>query len=131
MNRKNLFALWGGLYVLCAGVGFIPAPAGAAKVLLMMLAAAFFVPPLMIIYGKSDRYTLQLIRNLSAWWLVLTTILLILNFMSAMAPEHLGNLLHAVLVIVSSPMICGQYWVLSLFGWAFLMFASMARLKKK
>lgn len=131
MNRKTLFALWGGLYALCAGLGFIPAPAGVLKALLAVLAVAFFVPPLMIVYGKSNQYALQLVRNLAAWWLVLTTALLVINFMSAAAPVHLGDLLYAVLVIVSSPMICGQYWVLSLFGWAFVMFAAMARLKKK
>lgn len=131
MNRKTLFALWGGLYALCAGLGFIPAPAGVLRALLAVLAVAFFVPPLMIVYGKSNRHTLQLVRNLAAWWLVLTTALLIINFMSAAAPVHLGDLLYAVLVIVSSPMICGQYWVLSLFGWAFVMFAAMAQLKKK
>ena len=131
MNRKTLFALWGGLYALCAGLGFIPAPTGVLKFLLVVLAAAFFVPPLMIVYGKSNRHTLQLVRNLAAWWLVLTTALLVINFMSAAAPVHLGDLLYAVLVIVSSPMICGQYWVLSLFGWAFVMFAAMAQLKKK
>lgn len=131
MNRKTLFALWGGLYALCAALGFIPAPAGALKALLVVLAAASFVPPLMIVYGKKDVHTLQLVRNLSAWWLLLTTALLVLNFMSATAPENLGNLLHCVLVIVSSPMICGQYWVLSLFGWAFVLFAAMAQLKKK
>lgn len=131
MNRKTLFALWGGLYALCAGLGFIPAPAGVLKALLAVLAVAFFVPPLMIVYGKSNQHALQLVRNLAAWWLVLTTALLVINFMSAAAPVHLGDLLYAVLVIVSSPMICGQYWVLSLFGWAFVMFAAMARLKKK
>ena len=131
MNRKTLFALWGGLYALCAGLGFIPAPAGVLKALLAVLAVAFFVPPLMIVYGKSNRHDLQLVRNLAAWWLVLTTALLVINFMSAAAPVHLGDLLYAVLVIVSSPMICGQYWVLSLFGWAFVMFAAMAQLKKK
>ena len=131
MNRKTLFALWGGLYALCAGLGFIPAPAGVLKALLAVLAVAFFVPPLMIVYGKSNRHDLLLVRNLAAWWLVLTTALLVINFMSATAPVHLGDLLYAVLVIVSSPMICGQYWVLSLFGWAFVMFAAMAQLKKK
>ena len=131
MNRKTLFALWGGLYALCAGLGFIPAPAGVLKALLAVLAVAFFVPPLMIVYGKSNRHDLQLVRNLAAWWLVLTTALLVINFMSATAPVHLGDLLYAVLVIVSSPMICGQYWVLSLFSWAFVMFAAMAQLKKK
>ena len=58
MNQKTLFALWGGLYALCAGLGFIPAPAGVLKALLAVLAVTFFVPPLMIVYGKSNRHTL-------------------------------------------------------------------------
>lgn len=134
MNKKALFALWGGFYALCAGLGFIPAPEGAVKILLVVLAAGSFIPPLMLVYGyntKKDRQTLLLIRNLSALWLVLTTLLIVLNFMSATAPTNLGNLLYSVLVIVSSPMICGQYWVMSLFGWAYVMFAAMAQLKKK
>jgi hypothetical protein len=39
--------------------------------------------------------------------------------------------LYALLVIISSPMICGQYWVLSLFGWSWLMFDCISKLRRK
>jgi hypothetical protein len=42
-----------------------------------------------------------------------------------------GNLLHILLIIVSAPMVCGQYWVLSLFLWACLMIWAQKLLKKK
>lgn len=134
MNKKLLFALWGGLYALCAILGFIPEPEGALRWLLVILAVCCFVPALVLIRNSSktgDTAALRLIRNLSALWLLLALVLLIANFMSIMASEFAGNLLYSLLVIVASPMVCGQYWVLSLFGWAYLMLASMAELKKK
>ena len=44
--------------------------------------------------------------------------------------EH-QNLLHILLIIVSTPMVCGQYWVLGLFGWACLLFATFVNLPDK
>lgn len=134
MNKKLLFALWGGLFALCAGLGFIPEPEGVLKGLMVTVSIAFFVPGLLLIRLSTrtgDRYTLTLIRNLSAASLGLTVVLLIANFLSVSASETVGNILHSILVIVSSPMICGQYWVLSLFFWAYLMIAAATELKKK
>lgn len=133
MNKTLLFALWGGLYALCAGLGFLPEPEGALKWLMVLLAVAMFVPPLLLIRGcaaEGDKRSLRLIRNLSVLWLVLTLALIVANFLSVMASETVGNVLYSVLVIVSSPMVCGHYWVLSLFGWAYLMCDSVAQLKK-
>lgn len=134
MNKKWLFVLWGGLYMVCGGLGFVYQPEGVLKVLLIALAVAFFVPGGMLLYGavqENDAFTLKLIRNLAALSLALTVVLVSLNFMSVWGSETLGVVLHSVLVLVSSPMFCGQYWVLSLFGWAFLMIAAMSELKKK
>ncbi len=130
MNKKILFALWGGFYVLCAALGFIPEPTGALRILLIVFAVAFFLPPLLLI-RTGDKALLRLIRNLALIWLVLTTVLIIANFLSFNASLRLGNVLYALLVIISSPMICGQYWVLSLFGWSWLMFDSISKLRKK
>ena len=58
-------------------------------------------------------------------------VLLIANFLSVLGSELLGNILYYVLVIVSTPMVCGQYWVISLFLWAYLMIACMKALRKK
>ena len=77
--------------------------------------------------AAGDRHLLALMRNLSALSLGLTALLLILNFLTAFHSELLGNILHAVLVVVSSPMICSGHWVLSLFLWACLLFASLKK----
>ena len=44
MKKHYLFALWGGLFTLCAALGFIPAPGTALKILLTLLSVAFFIP---------------------------------------------------------------------------------------
>ena len=133
MTKKAYYILWAGLFILCAGLGFIPEPAGFLRFFLTALSILFFLPPAMLVYfaGKQgDKLTLKLIRNLSAASLGLTLGLLIANFMSLMAPEALGNVLYGILVIVSSPMVCSGYWVLSLFLWACLLMACLKLLKK-
>jgi len=132
MKKTYLFALWGFLFIICAGLGFIPEPAGAARVLLTVLSIGFFVPPAVLLYraGKTrDKRTVQLVRNLSAASLLATVLALIGNFLSAFSSEFLGNMLYAVLVIVSSPMVCSGYWALSLFLWACLLMVSLQKLK--
>lgn len=130
MKKNVLFALWGGMFILCACLGFIPNPTGALKWLLVVLALGCFVPPLMLVQ-QSDRKTLSLIRNLSIASLAATLALIVANFLTIGASETLGNILYYILIIVSSPMACGQYWIVSLFLWAYLMIASITALRKK
>ena len=130
MNKKMLFTLWGVLFILCAGLGFIPAPTGAVKGLMTALSVLFFLPPVLLLW-KADRETSLLIRNLSMLSLGVTLVTLILNFVMAVSSEFLGNVLHYVLVIVSAPMICSGYWVLSLFLWASLLMVSLKKTGKK
>ena len=129
MNKTILFVLWGGLFALCAGLGFF-APSGWG----LAMSLLFFLPPGMLVYraGKEgDWHTVRLIRNLAALSLVLTMALLILNFVLAASSETLGNFLHGVLVVVSTPMIASGYWVLRLFLWACLLMASLKMQRKK
>ena len=123
MNKKALFVLWGVLFILCAGLGF-----GAAAWWKTAVSVLFFVPPAALLYG-ADRETALLIRNLSALSLGITLVTLIMNFVLAVSSETLGNFLHAVLTIVSAPMIASGYWVLSLFLWACLLMASLKKVK--
>lgn len=134
MKQHYLFALWGGLFTLCAVLGFIPEPGRALQILMTLLSVACFIPPALLLRRSKqsgNRSIALLIRNLSAASLVLTAVLIILNFLSAFGGELLGNILHSILIIVSSPMICSGYWVLSLFLWACLMIASANILKNK
>ena len=132
MKKSTLFGLWAGLFIICAGLGFIPAPAGVLRFLLTALSIGFFVPPVVLLYWAKqtgDGHTLQLLRNLSALSLLATMVLLVLNFLSAFWPKFWGDLLHGMLVVVSSPMVCSGYWALSLFGWACLLMVSLKLLK--
>ena len=134
MSKKALFVLWGGFFILCAGLGFIPEPAGFVKGLLTTLSVVFFLPGGALLYRakqQKDRATVTLIRNLSAASLGLTLLMLVANFLSLGAGQALGDGLYAALVILSSPMVCSGYWLLSLFLWACLLVVSLEILKKK
>ena len=130
MSKKLLFALWGGLFILCAGLGFIPGfsqnVSAGAQAVLTVLAVAFFAPPACLIYGakkEKDARTLKLVRGISLLSLGLT-------LLSAMGTVTMGNVLFAVLIVVSSPMVCSGYWALSLFLWACLLIVSHSLLRK-
>ena len=134
MNQKRYFALWGGLFALCAGLGFFSEPDGLLKAVMVLLSLGFFIPGFLLLRDarqRGDRDVIKLIRNLVALSLLSTVILLIANFMSVMAGEILGTMLYYVLIIVSAPMICGQYWAVSLFLWAALMLSAVKELKHK
>lgn len=129
MKRNILFALWAFLFILCAGLGFIPEPEGILKTALTILSLLFFLPPAWLLY-LSDASDAKLIRNLSALSLGLSLVLLILNLLTALSSEFLGRVLHYTLVIVSSPMICSGHWAMSLFLWACLLIASRKQAKR-
>ena len=129
MTNTVLFALWGALYALCAGLGFVAAPGATLRLLMILLSLALFVPPFLL-NRKGNRRVLQLVRNLSLGWLVLTGVLLVANIGSVMASETLGNILHGMLTIVSSPLVCSDSWALSIFLWACVFFDARVKLKK-
>ena len=134
MKNKTLFALWGGMYIVCGLLGLIPAPAGVVKGLLTAAALLCFLPPWLIFRkakAKGDKRTLCLLRNLSAAYLGLTALLIGVNVAAFGASETVGNLLYTLLVIFSSPMVCGGNWLIALFLWACLLIASRREIRTK
>lgn len=134
MKDKHLYALWGGLYILCAFLGAIEAPEGLLKALLVLLAVGFFVPGGVLLYrgiGAHDRKAVGRIRNIALIWLGATVIMMVLNILSVNFSQTAGDWLYALLVLVSSPMVCGRYWVVTLFLWACLLFTALTHMPKK
>ena len=128
---RTLLILWGAMFILCAGLGFIPRPKAAG--LLTCLALLFFAPGAALCalaYRERDPGPLRLIRALAAGSLGGTLVALVLNFLTARMPEIVGQVLYGVLILVSSPMVCGQIWVLSLFCWACLLLGSHSLLRR-
>ena len=129
MEKKHLYYFWAGLFILTALLGFITEPNGLWKALMVMAAVAFFIPPALLL-KQGDIQDIKLIRNLSLASLVTTAVLLVLNVMSVLASEAVGTGLYALLILLSAPMVCSQYWALSLFFWACLLMVSLKLLKK-
>lgn len=134
MNKTSYFALWGGLFVICAGMGFVPSPEGGLKWLMVGLSVAFFVPPGMLLRSAvngGDTDTVKLIRNLCLMSLSATVAVMCLNFLSYQWPDAVGNALYGLLIVISCPMICAQYGFLSLFLWACLLMVSLRYLRNR
>lgn len=134
MTKKKLYIVWAAMFVICAALGFIPTPKGAAYWSMFLFSLLFFVPPTILLYkaGKGrDKKELRRIRMISLISLGLTLLALALNFLSVDATEAAGIAVYYILIIVSSPMVCGQVWVVSLFLWGCLLTASWQELRKK
>lgn len=131
MKDKQLYLYWLYLYIICATLGFIPQernPLVAA--LLAILTLVFFVPPAILLYRgiqQQSRPKLTRIALLSALSLGLTTLLFIANMLTVLAPNDLllGNVFNALLILVSAPMMCAPYQIISLFMWACLLVVAL------
>lgn len=133
-NTKHLWIIWAALYVVCTVCSFFPVASGLATGLFVLLSLGFFVPPAFLIYKAVQRgwpKILRVIRNLSLLSLGLTLVMILLNFASVEASREWGVALNVLLVLVSTPMVCSQVWVIGLFGWAVLLFTCLTYLKKK
>ena len=132
-DKGILKALWAGMYILCMVMGFLPSPSGAAKVLLILFSLLFFVPPFADVYfsfRRKDQKELRLVRLLCLVSLGATLVALVANVLSVLGGETLGDVLYYVLVVVSAPMICGQYWAYSLLLWAVLLWCAITALSR-
>jgi hypothetical protein len=133
MKKRIIYIVWAFLYALCAGLGHITEPSSTQSVALTFLSLLFFAPPAVLLVDalrSQDKKTLLRIRTISIASLGLTLLLLILNVTSVLGSDALGMVLHELLIFASVPMICSRHWVLSLFLWACLLFASLPPKKK-
>ena len=128
MKQKTLWFSWLYLYILCAVLGFIPEPYGLVKALMVLLSVACFLPGFLLAYrGEAKR-----VRRICLLWLIAATVLVMCNFASALMPRVWGHIFYFALVILASPMVCGQYWAVSLFlGACVLMYALSLEKKEK
>ena len=134
MSKKTLYYIWGGLYIFCGLLGFIPQPEGIVKALMIVSSLVFFVPGALLLYishREGDLGAAKTVRNLSLISLGVTLFLLVLNFLSGRASDAMGDFLYGLLVMLAAPMVCSQYWFASLFAWACLLMTALSLGKKK
>ena len=134
MNTKVkeliLYAAWLCLYILCVGLGTVEKVEGAGKVFFVLTSLVFFLPGIaLLVLGRKEQNKKMILRVRIAaiCSLALTVIVFCANVIAVGASGQVGNFLNDLLNLVSAPMFCAQYWVLSLFCWACLLSASFMK----
>lgn len=135
MSRKGILAcVWGGMYVLCAALGFINTNNGLLQALFAILSVGFFIPGGILLYEavtEKDKKTVRWVRYLSLASLVLTVLTVIGSVLSLPGGDAAGMRMHILLGIISAPMFSSQWWAISLFLWACLLMGSFFGKTKK
>ena len=133
-NTKKIWISWAIMYGLCTVCAFFPVSSGLMTALFLLLSLGFFVPPGILVFraiqGKNPKI-LKTVRNLSLISLSVTLVTILLNFVAFSAEKAWGVALYWILILVSTPMICAQIWVVSLFCWACLLMVCLKFLKRK
>lgn len=133
-KNTKLWIAWGCMYLLCTACGFIITTPGFLRGLFLLFSIGFFIPGGMLLWNgiqNHDRHTVKTVRLLSILSLSLTLLMIILNFATARDSATVGTVMYWLLIVVSTPMICSQVWVVGLFGWACLLMGSILKTKKK
>lgn len=138
MNTKLkelvLYAVWFCLYILCVGLGTVETVEGIGKVLFLLTSLIFFLPGVLLLVlakQENNRKIAQRVRIVSICSLALTVIVFCANVIAVAASSQMGSFLNDLLNLVSAPMFCSQYWILSLFCWACLLWTSFLKFNKK
>ena len=134
MKKWILYGFWVVEFILCASLGFIHNANAVGKVFQTILSLLFFVPPAILLVDairKKERGELLRLIIISAVSLALTMVLLVANVLSVGTTKAVGDALYGILVVVSSPMVCSRYWLLSLFLWACLLMGALYGRKQK
>ena len=134
MKKKLLYILWGCMAVLCIGLGTLETEDLLLQIPLAALSVMFFVPGGFLLYDAitgGDRKEVLRIRWISIASLALTVISLLAFTMTAAVGAAAADLLYDVLILVSCPMVCSQYWLISLFLWSCLLSATFINTNRK
>ena len=126
------YGIWLCLYILCVGLGTVEGAEGIGKVLFVLTSLIFFIPGIALLvmgFGEKNRKMILRVRIVAICSLVLTVVVFCCNVAAAAASSEWGNFLHDLLNLVSAPMFCAQYWILSIFLWACLLSASFTKIR--
>ena len=133
MKEITAYCIWFCLYVLCVALGTLEDVEGTAKVFFMLTSLIFFLPGVYLLYlgsKEKNRKIILRVRLVAIASLALTVIVFSGNVIAVSASGAVGNAMYELLNLVSAPMFCSQYWILSLFCWACLLSASFTKTKQ-
>ena len=131
-KRKEWIAwgIWLCLYILCVALGTLEDVEGTAKVFFTLTSLIFFLPGAYLLYlgyREKNRKIKKRVRLAAILSRSMTVVVFSGNVISVSASAEAGRVWYDLLNLVSAPMLCSQYWILSLFCWACLLSASFMK----
>ncbi len=123
-KERLMYIIWIALYVGCVLLSLVDSVQGGGLVLIRIASLLFFVPGAVLAgWGVKDnnKRILKTVRIVCLTSLVLTTVVLVANFLSVGATAQTGRIWNGILLLVSAPMSIVPFWALSLFLWACLL----------
>ena len=124
MEKKYWFPAWVVLYVASVAFGVFWPESVVARI----VGVLFFLPPAVLLW-KGEEKMRRLIRIIAIVSLAATMVTIIAMFLSVHSEKNLDHLMDAILLLVAAPMKCFKAWVVSLFGWACLLYGSFVEKK--
>ena len=134
MKEKMLYFIWAVLFIVCVALGMNTDAQGAEKVATIVVSVLFFIPRFILVLDavkSENKKTMLLIRCLSIASLSLTVLMLVISTLAATSSGAGAQIIHTILLVVSTPMFASHYWIISLFLWASLLMLSIPDRKKK
>ena len=132
MKNKLLCALWGFLYIVCYALGHAGQEEVSQTAGLTAMGILFFLPPTWLLVDAirvGNRKTVLALRWIAIGSLFLTVTAFLGNLAAVTASDAVGVFLHEILLLVSVPLGCMQFSLVSLFLWACLLFGSFYKKK--
>ena len=132
MKKKSVvYAVWAVWYLICMFLALGKTPVGWAMAPFVLVGLLFFVPPFYLLYlSKKDAKTIKLVRTISIVSLATFVVLYALNIMSVNWSAAIGTALYYMMVVLCAPIMCGQFFIVSLYLWGCLLWACILMLKK-
>lgn len=134
LRYNVLYSIWVALFGLTALLGLLfPGVEnnwGLAG--LRIVSILFFLPPWLILAKakqEDNRRHIRLIRYLALAWLVLALVLVCASILSINYFPLMGDLLHFLLTVICTPMVCSNFYALPMFLWATLLIGSFGKKK--
>ena len=127
------YCVWVCLYILCVGLGTVENAQGVGKVLFILTGLIFFLPGVYLLWlgnKEKNKKVILGVRLCAVCSLSLTVIVFCANVIAVGADTSVGRTLYDILNLVSAPMFCSQYWIVSIFLWACLLSASFKKIEK-
>ena len=119
--KKHKVAIAYGVWIVFYIVAVLLSLLNEPNLWIRICSVLFFVPGMVLAFWaakEKDRKQIKRLRIICITSLVLTTVMLVVSFLTVNAAPQTTRIINSIFIIVSEPLWISPSWVLSMFLWA-------------